>query len=213
MYGFTLSRVLLPGLLALVLAATLVGAGNAQILQLLGGPNPGKPGKAQFVVEQFTNKQFRADNIGKFAGAEGRLLESQRSLAKAMSANVAPAQYADAFPYWEFRLLPGKYRMAFKFADAAWTNKMVVGTVKEKGQPNIDHQFGFIDNRGSRGDVVFELAQNAIVRFESWTDQPGVGWHKALSRFRSFEEMLAFDNEDGADADWNDLMVYVIKAR
>jgi hypothetical protein len=198
------------GFLAVVLAATFVGDVNAGRRK---GPNPGKPGKANFVVEELTTKQFRADNIAKFARPKGRLLHSQLRIAAAMAVNTAPAGYEDAFPFWEFRLEPGKYRMVFKFGDAKWTNKMIVGTVKEKGQPNFDCQFGAIDNRRARGDVVFELTEVSIVRFEEWTNQPGVGWHKALTRHRSFEEMLIFDSEDGADADWNDLMVYVIKAR
>src|SRR5262249_27056263 len=145
---------LFTGVLAFALAATFVGDVNAGKRK---GPNPGKPGKAKFVVEELTTKQFRADNIAKVARPEGRLLHSQRRIAALMAVNTAPAGYEDAFPFWEFRLEPGKYRMVFKYGDAKWTNKVIVGTVKEKGQPTFDCQFGAIGNRRVRGDVVFEL--------------------------------------------------------
>jgi hypothetical protein len=204
---------LVKGLLALALVATLVNTSDGQLFSLFERLETGKPGKAAFVIEELTTAEFRKQHSPKFAAPEARQLESQVGIIVKMATGAAPADYRDSFPYLEYKMVPGKYRLAFKLEEAAWTNRIKVGTVKEMGQPNFDREFGAIDNRGARGDVVFTLTEVAIVRFEVWTDQPGRGWHHALVRCHSYERMLNFEQEDGGDSpgDWNDLMVYFHK--
>jgi hypothetical protein len=164
-------------------------------------PNP------TFVVEEGTTAAFRQQNAAMFLTARSKLLSEQFGLCAAISNGTAIGPSAEAFPYWEFMLKPGTYRMVLQGTDASWTNKMVVGTVSAYGQAQLDRTFGQIDNRGAQGPVVFSLDKPAIVRFEGWADKPGVGWNQSLCHRARNSNMMKFANEDGADEDYNDMIV------
>lgn len=163
----------------------------------------------------------------------GRIIEGHRELWDRISRHEVTGDDAEVSSYWALRLSPGRYRVTFQKADALWHNRCLIGTVSDEefgaDSGPLIAELGTIDNRHTRLQQIdvehgkinalvaaptppleFELDGDrpVPVRFAFYCLESNYGeWKKSAAKIRTNGHFVEFWPEDGADLDYDDLVV------
>lgn len=167
-------------------------------------PNP----SPKFIGTYGTTAEFRM-KCCKSEKFVREVLPQQRYMAEQIAEGEPQGKIQDAFPFWEYGLKPGRYQFSLAFTDAAWANKISIGTVAKFGDGEFLKRLGTLDNRGNKKPVVFTLEKGSKVRIESHANmnRPNAPWFRSFSFEKKQGNAISLHVEDSADTDFDDLIV------